>query len=397
MACFSIEPTTSAEEEEYLKFLDVHVPGIIDKKMRQVLCHICCAELGTTSLPIHQITCLKKHTWALDMVAHEEGVSREQASLNREMCAHPEASLSLPLPTAKDTAKAFDDYNKAALASFSKHLQECLYCRERNHEAVEHAKHAAHVIHHWHQADSDEEEARHCQEEDERNKLDEELLRRALEEAEEHYKAEEEELAHQQAEEEARRKHDEEVAAHEIATKRRIQEVEEEASRHHAEIEESLRTLKEKRDHALAVAEDVSRRHDMEQQHNLEEQRLKEEKEKKTHQKRLSKQELEEEDKRMMKILKEEEAARRMATEKAAREKRQAALSRRKFLRKHDGVLAATQSAAVYDDHKADEKAMDDIAHMSLAHAKHEHLVRPHHTVGGASFHASISVDEDDN
>jgi hypothetical protein len=39
--------------------------GLVDRtrKMRQVLCYICCAEFGTTSLKIHQKTCLKKHKW----------------------------------------------------------------------------------------------------------------------------------------------------------------------------------------------------------------------------------------------------------------------------------------------------------------------------------------------
>ena len=39
--------------------------GLVDRtrKVRQVLCYICCAEFGTTSLKIHQKTCLKKHKW----------------------------------------------------------------------------------------------------------------------------------------------------------------------------------------------------------------------------------------------------------------------------------------------------------------------------------------------
>lgn len=34
-----------------------------DRKVRQVMCHICCAEFGTTSLKIHQDTCQKRHEW----------------------------------------------------------------------------------------------------------------------------------------------------------------------------------------------------------------------------------------------------------------------------------------------------------------------------------------------
>ena len=51
-------------EEEYLHFLDAHVPHVMEKRrMRRVLCHVCCAECGTTSLQIHEKTCLKKHKW----------------------------------------------------------------------------------------------------------------------------------------------------------------------------------------------------------------------------------------------------------------------------------------------------------------------------------------------
>ena len=40
----------------------------------QVLCYICCAEFGTTSLVIHQKTCLKKHAWGLENnILHEPG------------------------------------------------------------------------------------------------------------------------------------------------------------------------------------------------------------------------------------------------------------------------------------------------------------------------------------
>ena len=42
----------------------------------QVLCYICCAEFGTTSLAIHQKTCLKKHSWGLENnILHEPGIN----------------------------------------------------------------------------------------------------------------------------------------------------------------------------------------------------------------------------------------------------------------------------------------------------------------------------------
>ena len=34
-----------------------------NKKMKQLLCYICCAEYGTTSLAIHQRVCGKQHKW----------------------------------------------------------------------------------------------------------------------------------------------------------------------------------------------------------------------------------------------------------------------------------------------------------------------------------------------
>ena len=44
--------------------------------VEQVLCYICCAEFGTTSLAIHQKTCLKKHAWGLENnILHEPGTN----------------------------------------------------------------------------------------------------------------------------------------------------------------------------------------------------------------------------------------------------------------------------------------------------------------------------------
>ena len=333
----------------------------------------------------------------LDLIAHEEGVSKDQAAANRHMCTSPSAGTSLPLPHVASSAKDFDDYNKDVLAIFTAHAAKCLYCREKNHTAVENLHHAAVLFHHGRLADEEDEE-RHREEEAERRKRDEERLQHVLEYEEEHRIAEEEDFAHHQAEEEARRKHDEDVEALEYAAKKRIREAEEVAEQQHAEIESSLKTLKAKRDKALAAAvaaaECVTKRHEMEKEHLLEEKKLKEEKLKL--QERLFRQKEEDEDMEMMKLLKKEEADRRREAERVAREKRTAALKRRTFLRKHDGVLASSQSGAVYEDKKADAKAIDDIAHMSLAHAKQEHLIHPHHTIGGETFHKSHSRDSDD-
>ena len=58
-------------------------------------------------------------------------------------------------------------------------------------------------------------------------------------------------------------------------------------------------------------------------------------------------------------------------------------------MKKHDGVLAYSQSEAVYNEKKAEQKARDDLAHMSLKHARDENLLRPHRQIGGESFHDS--------
>jgi hypothetical protein len=338
-------------------------------------------------LYIHSITIIR----GLDLVLHEEGISKKEAAENRKKCCEPGPGTSLALPTVKSKAKDFDDYNESVLEIFTEHSEQCLYCRTRNYEAIENAQHAAQLAEEIKLVDEEEEE-RHRRCEDERHRLEEERLQHALEEEEAHRRAEEEEEAHRLAEEEAKRKHDAEVAALEEATRLRILEVEEEADRRHAEIERSLHSLKEKRDRALATAtlaaEDVARRHEIEKVHLQEEERLREEK-KKNKEKRSRRKSEEDEDRMMMRVLREEEQQRRAVAENAAREKRLASLGHHKFLRKHDGVLAASQSNLVYQDKKSDDRAIDDIAHMSLAHAKHEHLIHEHHMVGGKSFHDS--------
>ncbi len=76
--------------------------GMIDRHRapHQVLCYICCAEYGTSSLGIHQKTCIKKHSWGLQNVLDDEKVSKKQAAANRKKCIEPGSGPSLPLPNA---------------------------------------------------------------------------------------------------------------------------------------------------------------------------------------------------------------------------------------------------------------------------------------------------------
>lgn len=171
--------------------------GLVDRQraVRQLLCYVCCAEFGTNSLQIHQKTCLKKHKWGLDIVEHEDGVSKKKAALNRKKCTEPGAGPSLPLPTVKSPAKMYEDYNTEALRIFYEHAEHCLWCRERNSEAIANAQHATD------QATRKASERANTSEADEaaaaaaaKAAADEEAHRRALEE---------EEAAHKRAEEEA--------------------------------------------------------------------------------------------------------------------------------------------------------------------------------------------------
>ena len=339
----------------------------------------------------------------LDLIEHEEGIPKKQAANNRKKCEEPGPGTSLPLPTVKSAAKEFDDYNADVLEIFCAHSERCLYCRTRNHEAMEnlqHAKKAAeaklHADEEAKRKHDEEEEERHRQEEEERQRLEDERLKHALEEEEAHRKAEEEAEAHRLAEEEAKRKHDEEVAAIQEAARLRAEEAakkaaEEEAQRK-AEEAARLAALEEERKKALAAAEDEARRKALEEKHRQEEeerQKALEEEAKRLAEEAANKQEEEDEDAKMIRIIREEEAERRRIAEEQAREKKRIALGQHKYLKKHDGVLAASQGAACYQDKKNDEKAIEDMAHMSIAHAKQEHLIKGHHQVGGATFHDS--------
>jgi len=55
---------------------------MIDRKHapHQVLCYVCCSEFGTSSLSIHQKTCLKKHQWSIEAIVNEPGVSKKTSN-----------------------------------------------------------------------------------------------------------------------------------------------------------------------------------------------------------------------------------------------------------------------------------------------------------------------------
>ena len=162
----------------------------------------------------------------------------------------------------------------------------------------------------------------------------------------------------------------------ELAAKEAARLAEEEATR--------LAAAEDERKKALAAAEDDARRLALEEQHRAEE-----EARRKALEEVASKEPEESEDEKMMRIIKEEEAERRRLAEETAREKKRIALGQHKYLKKHDGVLAASQSGACYQDKKADERAKEDMASMSIAHAKQEKLIHEHHRVGGETFHDS--------
>jgi hypothetical protein len=118
--------------------------NLVDRRraVRQVLCYICCAEFGSSSLAIHQKTCIKKHKWGLDIVEHEDGVPKKIALANRKKCIEPGSGPTLSLPSVKSSPESFDDYNTQALSIFYEHSEHCLWCRTKNFEAIENAKFA---------------------------------------------------------------------------------------------------------------------------------------------------------------------------------------------------------------------------------------------------------------
>ena len=201
--------------------------GLVDRHraLRQVLCYLCCAEFGSNSLLIHQKTCIKKHTWGLDLVEHEEGIPKKQSALNRQKCTEPGSGPAMTVPTSKSNGFQFDAYNAEALRIFYEHSEKCLWCRERNHDAIENAKHAhdtASLVDKEPEPNEiavvepviDEDALRKAAEdEDRQRKHDENELQRALEEAEALRKHEEDEERHRIEEENARKLHEEAIMA----------------------------------------------------------------------------------------------------------------------------------------------------------------------------------------
>lgn len=119
--------------------------NLVDRRraVRQVLCYICCAEFGASSLAIHQKTCIKKHKWGLDIIEHEEGVPKKKALANRKKCIEPgDGPSNHKLPTIKSSSEEFEEYNNEALLTFYQHSEHCLWCRTKNFEAIENAKFA---------------------------------------------------------------------------------------------------------------------------------------------------------------------------------------------------------------------------------------------------------------
>ena len=299
---------------------------MVDRKVapRQVLCYVCCAEFGTNSLPIHLKTCLKKHEWGLNNLANDETISKKQAIQKRKKCAIPGDPPLLPIPSAKSNADAFQEYNQQAQEIFFDHANKCLWCRTQNTEAMEAARRA-------------EEEARRKAEEEEASRkakeLEEEMeRRRRQQEEEDRRKALEDKEARRIAEEAARKK----LLADE-ARKRAEDEVakwlqnEENARRHAAEREA------EERRRANEAAEAARRRG------------------------------AEEEARRLAREAEEAEAE--------ERRKRLLAQGKHKFLKRGEGVQAATESGNVHNAKALEEKAKHDIAYYSLNHAKKEGLV----------------------
>lgn len=230
--------------------------GLVDRHraLRQVLCYVCCAEFGTKSLKIHYKTCIKKHAWGLDLVEHEEGVPKKKAAMNRKKCVEPGSGPDLPIPTSKSSNNEFDEFNAKALELFTEHAGNCLWCRERNQDAVENmrfAREQALLKEHLSKPTPDD----HSKEAEE--------VERTLEENERHLMSEEEELIHQLLEILRRRKHDtlleealarqklggipEELEDEEAKLIRELRE--EEAARRKAAEEEALRRKKEKAGH----------------------------------------------------------------------------------------------------------------------------------------------------
>jgi hypothetical protein len=352
---------------------------------QQVVCYICCSEFGTSSLPIHQKTCLKKHAWAIEAnIVNAEGVSKKTAQKNKKLCSEPGSGPTLPIPTNQAPLEAFKEYNDEAVSIFFDHAKHCLLCRTRDEEyeklkkAEEEARRRA-----------AEEEARRRAEEEARRQAEEEARRRAEEEArrkaEEDARRKAEEEARRQAEEEARRKAEEE--ARRKAEEDARQRAEEEAARKKAE-EDARQRAAEEEEKARRRAEEEAKRKAEEEAERQRKQREARQKAAADARKRMAQAEWEriqrdlarkraaEEDALIQAQL---EEARRLAAEREEEERRrrQMAMGKRNFLRKGEGHIAALETGKVVQEREADERAKRDIAEYSLLHAKKGGLVKP--------------------
>jgi hypothetical protein len=183
-------------------------------------------------------------------IAHADGVTKKQAAQNLKKCCPPGEGPALAIPTSKSSPEDFDKYNSEALQAFYEHSAQCLFCREKNVEALEAAREAAEAARR--KAEEDESRRRgeelcalkQAAEDAEAHRLhEEEALRRALQEEEEHRLADEKRLA----EEAARRRLAEAAELARLAAERAAEEAErlrmlaedEESRRYAAELEEA--------------------------------------------------------------------------------------------------------------------------------------------------------------
>lgn len=360
---------------------------------QQVVCYICCSEFGTSSLPIHQKTCLKKHAWAIEAnIVNAEGVSKKTAQKNKKLCSEPGSGPTLAIPTNNAPLEAFKAYNDEAVGIFFDHATNCLLCRTRDEEyeklrkAEEEARRRAAEEEARRQA---EDEARRRAEEDARRKAEEDARRRAEDEArrqaEDEARRRAEEEARRKAEEDARRKAEEEDAARRRAEEDARRRAEEEAKRSAEEEAERQRKAREARQKAAADARKRMAQAEWE--------RI---------QRDLARRRAAEEDALIQAQL---EEARRLAAEREEEERRrrQMAMGKRNFLRKGEGHIAAHETGKVAQEREAEERAKRDIAEYSLLHAKKGGLVKPSSSSshsrpvlgsGGSSDYRNTSQDD---
>lgn len=251
-------------------------------------------------------------------------MTKKEAMKRWRRCREPGTGPLVPLPRKGAHRIDFKEYNDEALSLFLEHADHCLWCRTTNKAAMDALRRA-------------EEEARRKAAEEEAHRLAEEEARKRAQEEE----------ARRLAAEEARRR-----AAEEEAARKRAQD--EEAARRKAQDEEAARS-RAMEEEARLVAEEALRR-------GLEAEAA-----------RRAVLEEEEEQRRLA-----EEDAARLAEEIAEAERRRLrllALGKKKYLRRGEGTIAASQAARLQGDKDRAEKAKRDIADFSISHAKKGGLV----------------------